>query len=305
VPAPLANTAPPKVNVHKPVGMQPTPSSNIKTLVADESSDVAAYAQSLYAQPAQPSTGMAGMQPMGMGAYPSAHSAPAAGGAFASQPSELSLFGAIPPPEVVVPPPAAGQQKLLFGVLPPRTAIMLAGALVVALGVLFMMPAEPPPRPVEHPVVDPALTAPQPPWTPPVPGPSAGEARVIHLHSNANPPAPSVAPGTRPPRNAPPPPPQTSFPERQAADLLFQNRIREAIPLYQALQTAHPDQPVYRDMVILLYRKLEAQLCPPGSPTPCTAMPPMPATPQAVPTAQPGAPIAPQAAQQPVTGVAR
>jgi hypothetical protein len=292
------NTAPPKVNVHKSAGIQPTPSSNVETLVADESMGLAAYAQSLQAQAkaTQPSTGMGG--------YPPVHPVPAAGGASASQPSELTLFGTIPPPEVVVAPPAAGQQKLLFGALPPRTAIMLAGALVVALGVLFM-PADPPPRPVEHPVVDPALTAPQPPWTPPVPGPSAGEARAIHLHSNANPPAPSVAPGTRPPRNAPPPPPQTSFPERQAADLVMQNRIREAIPLYQALQTAHPDQPVYRDMVILLYRKLEAQLCPPGSPTPCTAVPPMPATPHAAPTAQPGTPVAPQAAQQPVTGVAR
>jgi hypothetical protein len=79
----------------------------------------------------------------------------------------------------------------------------------------------------------------------------------------------------------------------------MQNRIREAIPLYQSLQTAHPDQTVYRDMLILLYRKLEAQLCPPGSPTPCTA-PSLPGAPtQAAPVA--AQPVAAQlVAAQPV-----
>jgi hypothetical protein len=338
--APRVNTVLPKVNVTKPAGIQPSPSSNVATLVGDESSGIAAYAQSLQAQlnagqppmgmggmqqpmqppmqqpMMQPSMGMGGMQPIAMGGYPPVNPAPAAGGEFAPPPSELSLFGSIPPPDAVVAKPPAGQQKLLFGALPPRTAIMLTGALVVALGVLFM-PEDPPPRPVARPV-DPALTAPQPAWTPPIPGPAAGEARAIHLNSNANPP-PLVPPATRPPRNAPPPPPQTSFPERQAADLVVQNRIREAIPLYQALQTAHPDQPVYRDMLVLLYRKLEAQLCPPGSPTPCTAVPQMPTIPNAAPagaqplvpgaqlqpTAQPGAAVAPQPVQQPTQGMAR
>jgi len=343
--APRVNTVPPKVNVNAPAGIQPAPSSKVATMVVDESSGIAAYAQSLQAQVnagqppmamggmqppmQQPPMAMAmgGMQPMAMGGYPPVNPMPAAGGEFAPPPSEMSLFGSIPPPDAVAAKPPAGQQKLLFGALPPRAAIMLTGALVVALGVLFM-PEDPPPRPAPRPV-DPALTAPQPAWTPPIPGPAAGEARAIHLNSSANPPPPPlVPPGTRPPRNAPPPPPQTSFPERQAADLVVQNRIREAIPLYQALQTAHPEQPVYRDMLVLLYRKLEAQLCPPGSPTPCTAVPQMPAVPNAAPAgaqpavpsaqpavpgalsavqpaAQPGAAVAPQPTQQPRQGVAR
>lgn len=356
--APRVNTVPPKVNVTKPAGIQPSPSSNVSTMVGDESSGMAAYAQSLQAQvnagqppamamgggmgamqpmqapmqaPMQPPMGgmqpmhppMGGMQPMPMGGgYPPVNPMAPPGGDFGPAPSEMSLFGSIPPPDAVASKQPAGQQKLLFGALPPRTAIMLTGALVVALGVLFM-PEDPPPRPAARPV-DPALTAPQTPWQPQIPGPAAGEARAIHLNSNANPPPPLYPPGTRPPRNAPPPPVQTSFPERQAADLVVQNRIREAIPLYQALQTAHPDQPVYRDMLILLYRKLEAQLCPPGSPTPCANVPQMPALPNAAPAgaqpavqpavqpaAQPGAqpvaaqPVAAQPVQQSTQGVAR
>lgn len=307
---PRVNTIAPKVNVAKPVG----PASGVATIVGEEAANMAAYAQSLHAQmaPAAPPGGammqppmqppMQGMQPMGapavnpMAGYGQPAYPPQGGGDFGPAPGEMSLFGSIPPPDVALNAPAAPQQKLLFGALPPRTAIMLSGALVVALGVLFMpedqRPAPPPRRP------DPALLAPQPAWQPPIAGPAAGDARALHLHSSANPPPPPVlAPGQRPPRNAPPPPPQTSYPERQAADLVVQNRIREAIPLYQALQTAHPDQTVYRDMLILLYRKLEAQLCPPGSPTPCTA-PTVPGAPtQAAPAQAAPAQAAPGATQ--------
>ncbi len=317
---PRINTVPPKINVTKPAGIQPAPSSNVATMVGDEMSGMAAYAQSLQAQvngaapPANPGM-QAGMQqpvnPMGgyapanpmaggyapanpMGGYGPANPIPPPTGDFGPPPSEMSLFGSIPPPEGSTPKPQA-QQKLLFGALPPRTAIMLTGALIVALVVIVMPDDPPPPRPARR--VDPALTLPQPPWQPPIPGPAAGDSRVIHLNSSRVVAPPPLPPGTRPPRNAPPPPPQTSFPERQAADFVVQNRIREAIPLYQALQTAHPDQPVYRDMLILLYRKLEAQACPPGSPTPCPNVPAMPAL-------APAPTVVPTPAAAPVQGAA-
>lgn len=325
---PRVNTVPPKVNVAKPAGI--APQSNVAAVIG-EGTELSAFAQSLHAQmQAGAAPGMqagvqagmqagmhAGVQPM----TPVGHG-PMMGGAVTGYPpqggygvdnpfapppsSEQSLFGSIPPADAPLPTPAQPQQKLLFGALPVRTVVMLSVVLVVAV-VVILLPDDPPPQPVARPV-PPELTAPQPPWQQPVPGPSAGDARIIHLNANAPPPpAPQLQPGQRPPRNAPPPPPQSSFPERRAADLVVQNRIREAIPLYQALQIAHPDQPVYRDMLILLHRKLEAQLCPPGSPTPCPNAPALPALQPptgAAPSVAPvGAPTAPVAVQ-PVPGAA-
>lgn len=336
---PRVNTMPPKVNVAKPVA----PQSNVATVIG-ENNEMSQFAQSLHAQmqggaappqvnapvaPVNPMNPMgqggyppmAPMNPMGqmpmnpMGGYPPGV-APMPSGDFGPMPSEQSIFGSIPPPEGAA-PKNDKQQKLLFGVLPPRTGIMLSVALVVALGVLFY-PDDPPPARQATPIPR-ELTAPQPAWQQPIPGPAAGEARVVHMNSNAPPPPPTTPPGTRPPRNAPPPPPQTSYAERRAADLVVQNRIREAIPVYQSLQIAHPDQPVYRDILILLHRKLEAQLCPPGSPAPCPNAPAMPtfapaptAVPAAVPGAVPGAVpsvvpqpgVAPQAMPQAMPGVA-
>jgi predicted component of type VI protein secretion system len=290
---PKLNTMPPKINV----GVKPVApvGGGASTLVTESNSDLQAYAMQMASQQnvggfAQggypPSPYPQGQAPVGtpQGGYgdpngfaqpngfqqPNGYGMQPMGGEFAPPSSEMSaIFGSIPPPAMQTEKP---KDKKLFEVLPPRTAAMLGVAIIAALGVAMWPPPEPPParaRPLPA-----ELRAPQPTWQPPIPGQNAGASGAILLRASTAPPAPEpLPPGQRPPRNAPPPPAQDTYPERQAVDLVAQNKIREAIVAYQNLQTAHPDQPVYRDILILLQRKLEEQACPPGSPQPCQANP--------------------------------
>lgn len=291
---PKLNTLPPKINV----GVKPVaPVGGVSTMVTDDNSDLQAYAQKMQSQNAamgyggpQPMAPMGGafpdpmmapmppmqpMQPMQMG-YPQPYPQqngygmqPPPGADFGPPSSEVSaIFGSIPPPAMQTEKPK--DNKKLFDVLPPRTAAMLGVAIIAALGVAMWPPPEPPPARARP--LPPELRAPQPAWQPAIPGDRAGAGGAALLRTSIAPPPPEpLPPGQRPPRNAPPPPAQDTYPERRAADLVAQNKIREAIMAYQSLQIGHPDQPVYRDILVLLQRKLEEQSCPPGSPQPCSA----------------------------------
>jgi hypothetical protein len=54
-------------------------------------------------------------------------------------------------------------------------------------------------------------------------------------------------------------PPGTPTEARQAADLVISGRWAEALPRYEALATAHPEQPEYAQMVRILRSRLAAQ----------------------------------------------
>ncbi|MDP3276829.1 MAG: FHA domain-containing protein [Deltaproteobacteria bacterium] len=281
-----AATSPPKINA---ANMPPSaPNSNVATLVQDDGGMLAAYAQQMaaqhnsasvpgYGQPQGAPVNPFGMAPSSASTamYPSP-AYPSHGGDFGPAAGEMSLFGSIPPPEAGL--GRVGQKdKKLSEILPPRTAILLGVAIIASLGV-GLMPAPEPPAPVARPV-PPELLAPQPAWRPAIPGESVRNGQPVLLRVSA---APVVPPAPeRPARRPPPPPPQTAEQTRQAADLLLQNRPREAMVIYQALLAAHPAEPVYRDMLMLLQRRLEATACPPGSPSGCTGpaplvLPPLP-----------------------------
>ena len=68
-------------------------------------------------------------------------------------------------------------------------------------------------------------------------------------------PEPVVAPPRGRGRN--PPAPVVLTPERLAADAFIAGRYREAVPLYQALAAANPQNPTFAQILVVLQRRLQ------------------------------------------------
>ncbi len=237
--------------------------------------------------------------PFGAPAFGAAPPGPPAGanlpfGAFGS-----SVFGSIPPPPPVDP---NANRKPLF-TLPKRTLIMLGAAFAAGLG-LLVFGGHPPANGPIHPTAPTVETdsTPHMQYTPPIVGVAAGPTGAFLSATQGVQPPPPPDPHVRRPVE-PPAPPIDTVPERIAANTLAQGRLRDAIPLYDQLAVAHPDQLVYAHVATILRRKIEAQSqqCPPGSPPSCVPTPPIaPAMAPAVPAAPPAAPPAvPTAAAPP------
>lgn len=148
---------------------------------------------------------------------------------------------------------------------PPRTWLLLA--LVVAVLVVFVLDpfaAKPPVRRAQpgalagaNPAAADAGVAPLGPQAPLAHDFAVGAAGVVAMG-----PAPVL-----PDAGVPVPPrplgrgevaPLT--PERFAADALIAGRYREALPLYQALAVAHPENPTFTQIVVVLQRRLR-EMC--------------------------------------------
>jgi len=149
---------------------------------------------------------------------------------------------------------------------PPRTWLLLA--LVVAVLVVFVLDAfdqkpEAPPERAQVAAATPALALPDA-------GVGVGVAPPRLAHDFA------VGPGGIIGNGAPPVLPDagvTDAPrpqrrgaavvvplsaERLAADALISGRYREALPLYQALATANPQNPTFAQIIVVLQRRLQA-----------------------------------------------
>ena len=187
--------------------------------------------------------------------------------------SMTNMFGSIPPPAPAQP---LISNKAQFLTVPKRTQIMLVGALVAGMLMLFIVVArnrgsddEGPQRPMAP---EPVRQVRQ--FTQPVAGPAAGATPVVisattPLHIEAPPVVPEPHGHGRAPV-APPTPPVDS-PERRAADAITQGRFRDAIQQYAALAAAHPEAVVYQHIATVLRRKIDMQEqpCIPGGSSPC------------------------------------
>ncbi len=242
-----------------------------------------------------------GMGPPSMGGpggfAPTTPPNPPAGGFAMPGPPGGSATGGFAPPPVAAPANAGASVKDALAKVPRRTLVMGAGAAVVALlALLLLMPSgegdPPPPGPLAPPYVPGAAAVPAPGVAPGVPPTTVGAVPPTTVPPTTVPPT-TVPPTTVPPTTVPPttvPPTATTPPaaagtppvidpsvptdDRRAADLAIAGRFAEALPLYQALALAHPDQPEYGMMVRMLERRIEAANCingilPDGRP--CTA----------------------------------
>ncbi len=146
---------------------------------------------------------------------------------------------------------------------PPRTWLLLA--LVVAVLVVFVLDAfDQKPEAPEHAQVATATT----PLALPDAGVSFAPPRLAQdfavgpggIIGNGAPPAlpdAGVRDAPRPRRRGD----AVAVPlsaERLAADALISGRYREALPLYQALATANPQNPTFAQIVVVLQRRLQA-----------------------------------------------
>ncbi len=208
-------------------------------------------------------------------AAPSAFDAPGAGAGLRGPVAGAASPFAAPPPVAADPSSIAFArvgEKLKGGLgrpklsQPPRTWLLLA--LVVAVLVVFVLDAfDPTPEP---PAGSPAVAT-QPAASPPGTA-DAGLAAVPALArigaglavgpgglvAGGMPLAVADAGVAAPSGDTPPGAPVPATPERQAADALIAGRYREALPLYQALAAANPQNPTFSQIVVVLERRVRA-----------------------------------------------
>jgi predicted component of type VI protein secretion system len=207
-----------------------------------------------------------------------------------------NIFGSLPPLPPAQPRPTPKSAALAaLEAMPKRTRILLGATLAAGLLMLIVVfsGGSEAPAASTRPVAPPEPPRPMQAFTPPIPGPPAGPTGTL-LAATMPPPPPPAAP-VDPPHPPPPPPPPESFPERIAADMIVQGRLREAVARYDALAVAHPETPVYSHIATILRRRLEAQqqqTCVPGGPTPCAPIAPA-AAPMPAAAPAPAAPAAP------------